>query len=150
MALRLMEEDIVATSALKRWDMIQQHVEGIQNGLLLPPADQQDNISRRVAPTISTTVEVSTTGAGEPLQVAVEAENEIAASSRFTGTLKQTSVHEHAEADVSTSFATCHPASPHQVSALLMDMLKNRDDPKVQAVSATALSNMIVPGKLCI
>lgn len=41
MALRLLEENIVAESALKRWDMLQRHVVEIRNGLLVAPGDQQ-------------------------------------------------------------------------------------------------------------
>jgi hypothetical protein len=85
MALRLMEEDIVNESALKRWDTIQRHVEGIRKGLLMAPGDQGDSVSARTP--------------------------------------------------------------PQRASALVMDMLENRDDPEVQAVNATALSNMIVPGR---
>lgn len=43
MALRLLEENIVAENALKRWDMLQAHVAEIRNGLLVEPGEEEVN-----------------------------------------------------------------------------------------------------------
>lgn len=180
MALRLLEENIVAESALKRWDMLQRHVVEIRNGLLVAPGDQQARGSEEgpVLP-ISSLPELlaaeAEDGIREDLEEEVDEESEVGtrkggevsgdeeeimgqateggwrAGGCRQGEARADLSDESLAASGSTGELSTRSASllslADQASALVMEMLKSRNDSGVQAANCTALCSLIVPGR---